>query len=191
MGTPLLLVSSIETDPKHPAITTGHLLLGGRMDRVSIDLTYPSLIGYAETPDLLERHIAAHKAVVALLMQHRRGERIPMPVDLSDIVRESSEAWPVPLEAVDSRAESSLSIRVRKVTSDASEPDRSTIELDFGGVPTVVVVDQRETPPHRPRFRFASGVHPWQLETSEQRALYKVLEECLPRSDPIADPGKR
>jgi hypothetical protein len=178
--TPLLIVTRIETDPGSPDEVSAELLVGGRPEHVALDLSFPQLIGFGHTPDALQHHHAAHKAVIDLMMRRRHGEDVTLPADLSDVVRQANEPWPLRLPdaeslAADERATAPAPVSVRQVKHDDPEPGFTTIELDFEGTPTVVIVDRRRGPQRSVRFRFVHGAHPWQLTPVEQRALLVSL----------------
>jgi hypothetical protein len=186
--TPLLIVTHIETDPGSPEKVSAELLVGGRPERVALDLSFPQLIGFGETPDALQHHNAAHKAVIDLMMRRRRGEDVTLPADLSDIVRQANEPWPLRLPHAENseaseRATAPVPVSVRQIRHDDPEPAFTTTELDFDGTPTMVIVDRRRGPQRSPRFRFVHGAHPWQLTPAEQRALLVSLVGADQRED--------
>jgi len=114
------------------------------------------------------------------MMRRRRGEDVTLPADLSDIVRQANEPWPLRLpetenSAANEHATAPVPVSVRQVKHDDPEPGLTTNELDFDGTPTVVIVDRRRGPQRSVRFRFVQGVHPWQLTPVEQRALLVAL----------------
>jgi hypothetical protein len=183
--TPLLIVTRIETDPGTPDEVSAELVVGGRPEHVALDLSFPQLIGFGHTPDALQHHHAAHQAVIDLMMRRRRGEDVTLPADLSDIVRQANEPWPLRLPQADSlaaneRATAPVPVSVRQVKHDDPEPGFTTTELDFDGTPTVVIVDRRRGPQRSVRFRFVHGAHPWQLTPVEQRALLVSLVGAEP-----------
>ena len=185
--TPLLIVTRIETDPGTPDEVSAELVVGGRPEHVALDLSFPQLIGFGHTPDALQHHHAAHKAVIDLMMRRRRGEDVTLPADLSDIVRQANEPWPLRLPQADSlaaneRATAPVPVSVRQVKHDDPEPGLDD-ELDFDGTPTVVIVDRRRGPQRSVRFRFVHGAHPWQLTPEEQRALLVSLVGADQRGD--------
>jgi hypothetical protein len=187
--TPLLIVTRIETDAASPEEVSAELLVGGRPERVTLDLSFPQLIGFGDTPDALQHHNAAHKAVIDLMVRRRRGEHVSLPADLSDIVRQANEPWPLRLPQADSsaaneRATAPVPVSVGQVRQDDPEPGFTTTELDFDGTPTVVIVDRRRGPQRSPRFRFVHGAHPWQLTPAEQRALlFSIVGADQPGDD--------
>jgi hypothetical protein len=186
--TPLLIVTRIETDPGTPDEVSAELVVGGRPEHVALDLSFPQLIGFGHTPDALQHHHAAHQAVIDLMMRRRRGEDVTLPADLSDIVRQANEPWPLRLPQADSlaaneRATAPVPVSVRQVKHDDPEPGFTTTELDFDGTPTVVIVDRRRGPQRSVRFRFVHGAHPWQLTPEEQRALLVSLVGADQRGD--------
>jgi len=181
--TPLLIVTRIETDPGTPDEVSAELVVGGRPEHVALDLSFPQLIGFGHTPDALQ-----HQAVIDLMMRRRRGEDVTLPADLSDIVRQANEPWPLRLPQADSlaaneRATAPVPVSVRQVKHDDPEPGFTTTELDFDGTPTVVIVDRRRGPQRSVRFRFVHGAHPWQLTPEEQRALLVSLVGADQRGD--------
>jgi hypothetical protein len=186
--TPLLIVTRIETDPGRPEEVSAELLGGGRPEHVALDLSFPQLIGFGSTPDALQHHNAAHKAVIDLMMRRRQGEGVTLPADLSDIVRQANEPWPLRLPEAESfaaneRATAPVPVSVKQVRRDDPEPGFTTTELDFDGTPTVVIVDRRRGPQRSVRFRFVHGAHPWQLTPLEQRALLVALVGADQRDD--------
>jgi hypothetical protein len=104
---------------------------------------------------------------------------VTLPADLSDIVRQANEPWPLRLPQAESLAANERAtapvVSVRQVKHDEPEPGFTTTELDFDGTPTVVIVDRRRGPQRSVRFRFVHGAHPWQLTPVEQRALLVSL----------------
>jgi hypothetical protein len=184
--TPLLIVTRIETDAASPEQISAELLVGGRPEHVALDLSFPQLIGFGDTPDALQHHQPAHKAVIDLMMRRRRGEDVTLPADLSDIVRQASEPWPLRLPEAGSPAANQhapVPVSVRQVRQDDPEPGLATTELDFDGTPTMVIVDRRRGPQRSVRFRFVHGAHPWQLTPVEQRALLVALVGADQRGD--------
>lgn len=185
--TPLLIVTRIETDPGRPEEVSAELLVGGRPEHVALDLSFPQLIGFGSTPDALQHHHAAHKAVIDLMMRRRNGEDVTLPADLSDIVRQANEPWPLRLPEAESLAANERAtpglVAARQVKHDDPETGFTTIELDFDGTPTVVIVDRRRGPQRSVRFRFVHGAHPWQLTPAEQRALLVSLVGADQRGD--------
>lgn len=186
--TPLLIVTRIETDDASPEQVSAELLVGGRPERVALDLSFPQLIGFGDTPDALQHHNAAHKAVIDLMMRRRRGEDVTLPADLSDIVRQANEPWPLRLpqediSAANERANAPVTVSVKQVRQDDPEPGFTTTELDFDDTPTMVIVDRRRGPQRSPRFQFVHGAHPWQLTPAEQRELLVSLVSVDQRHD--------
>lgn len=178
--TPLLIVTRIEADAASPEEVSAELLVGGRPEHVALDLSFPQLIGFGDTPDALQHHHPAHQAVIDLMMRRRRGEDVTLPADLSDIVRQANEPWPLRLPEAESLAANELAtapvpVSVRQVRQDDPEPGLTTTELEFDGTSTMVVVDRRRGPQRSVRFRFVHGAHPWQLTPVEQRALLVAL----------------
>lgn len=192
-ATPLLVVVRIEARPARSEQVTAKLLLGGRPERMGLDLSAPNLIGFAKMPEALDHHLSANKAVIDVMVRRHGGEDVVLPVDLSDVVRQGNEPWPLRIpdaatRAANESASAAVPVAVRHVEHDPTDPRLTTIELDFDGTPTVVIVDRRDGPERSVRFRFVRGVHPWQLTPVEHQALL-VATGAVPPCPPGEDSG--
>ena len=174
---PILVVDRIETSSEH---ASGELQIGDHRERVQLGMSIPGLIEFEHLPDVLGRIPQARNAVIDLVTRVHRGEVVGLPVDLSDIVRQSSEPWPTrrPPEPVE---DASASVEVTEIMHDAPEPGLTTIHLRVRGVASVVVVDTRDGPCEPLRFRFEAGVHPWHLTPAEGNAMLMALVRALQR----------
>jgi hypothetical protein len=181
---PLLVVESIETGPYQ---ASADVVIGGRRERVQLgmpgpgDGPYDKIISYEKVPSILA-DFALHW-VVRLLCRAHAGEKISLPVDLSGLVREASEEWPVWGRAYvgrENRAGASTSVEVTRAVCEA--PGLTTVNLRVHGVPSVVIVDRRGAPEELIRFRFVSGVHPWQLSAEDSHAMLSAVATALPGS---------
>ncbi|MBC7978629.1 MAG: hypothetical protein H7138_26890 [Myxococcales bacterium] len=74
---------------------------------------------------------------------------------------------------MDQSAEPSTAVAVTQTTRD--EEGTTTVHLRVREVPSIVVVDRRGGQDGAVRFRFASGVHPWQLSAEESYAMLRAL----------------
>ena len=104
VATPMLIVTGIETDPGRPEEVSAELLLGGRPERMALDLSIPDFIAFAGIPEALDHHLSANRAVIDVMMRRHRGEEVTLPADLSDVVREGNEPWPLRIPDAATRA---------------------------------------------------------------------------------------
>lgn len=176
----LLIVDHIDIDPAHPHVVSGEIILGGRRETVVLDLSEPTLTAYKRMPWELESIRAAQRAVIDLLLQRHRGDAPTLPADLSDVVRQTSEAWPArapPLTERPAFEAAAAAVTMTRTRFEHALPESGfvTAHMNFCGTPTVVVIDCRGGEQRALRFRFAEGVHPWQLAPVEQYALLVAL----------------
>ena len=97
------------------------------------------------------------------------------PIDLSNVVRQASEEWPISVRGyanVDQSAEPSTAVAVTQTIRDEGV---TTVHLRVRDIPSIVVVDRRGGQDGAVRFRFTSGVHPWQLSAGESYAMLRAL----------------
>ena len=173
LGNPILVVDRIETGP---AYISAELRIGDRHERIQLGLAIPGLLAFEHMPKILDRNAFARDAVINLMTRVHRGDNVNLPADLSDIVRQANEPWPLPVpeeNPSDNAAGAPTSIEVTRTVRDA--PGLSTVHLLVGGVPAIVIVDLREGPNHPVRFRFVEGAHPWQMTPAENQAMLKAL----------------
>jgi len=180
---PLLVVDRIETSPSQ---ASAEVRIAGRRERVQIrmpgpgDGPYDKIISYDKLPLDLSTNEFALRWVVNLLRRAHDGEVVSLPVDLSNLVREATEGWPVSGRAYVGMTEShgaSASVEVTEAIREA--PGLTTVSLQVRGVPSVVVVDERGVPDEPIRFRFTSGVHPWQLPPEESFVMLNAIARAL------------
>lgn len=182
---PLLVVDRIERSSERISV---HLRLGGRPVRVEIGLEVPGLFAYEQVPDVIDRHLSARKAMLELVARTERGEDVPLPADLSDLVRRACEPWPLRLPSAAEQetmsAGTSLSSRaeVMRTEPDTPEPGLVTVVLRVGGEDARVVIDPREGPQRELRFRFVEGAHPWLLTPADGDAMLRALVGALRRA---------
>jgi hypothetical protein len=176
---PILIVDRIETSPYQ---ASAEVRIGGRREHVRLgmpgpgDGPYDKIISYDSLPLALSTNDFALRWVVDLLRRSHDGEVVGLPVDLSALVRAASEEWPISGRAYVGLSDSdfaSASVEVTQTSRDV--PGLTTVSLRVQGAPAVVVVDKRGAPEESVRFRFASGVHPWQLTLVESYAMLRAL----------------
>lgn len=175
LASPILTVDCIETSPDH---ISAELRIGDRCERIQLGLAIPGLLAFEHMPKILDCNTFARDAVINLMTRSHRGENVSLPADLSDIVRQANEPWPLPAlqkKPSDSAANESASVEVTRTVRDAPEHGLSTVHLLVGDAPAIVIVDLRGGPNHPARFRFVEGAHPWQATTAESQAMLKAL----------------
>lgn len=161
------------------------LRIAGRPDTVEIGIEPPEVIAYTRMPELIAYNDEIQHLVQAILVRAHRGERIALPLDLSSEVRAINGYWPVsPKQMSAVPAGDTQVARVLRVSSDDPEPGLRSIHLEVSHQPAIVVIDVRDLPRAFVRFRFAAGVHPWQLSPQERSAMADALVETLYASDP-------
>lgn len=181
---PLLIVLRIEAE--NPEAVSAELLRGGHVERIELDFSYMDFIGFTQIPNALSHHLPALNAVIDLLARKHRGENVALPADLTAVVRQSNESWPLRVpDNVDECAVAAVPISVKQVERSSHETGVATVQLDFYGAPAQVIVDRSRGRDRPVRFRFVAGVHPWQLSAVEQYALLVAL-----LSIPERPPGK-
>ena len=181
----LLVVERMEVDAERPCHVFAEVRIGGRHEVVALDLSMPTLAAFERMPEELEYHRSARQAVVGVMMRRFRGEDFVLPIDLSEMVRESSEPWPLrassaPIGGAGEASAAGKRVALKQTEHDDEAPDLLTVRLDFDGVPTVVVVDRRGGSRSPLRLRFAEGIHPWLLTPSDQRLLLSTIVGALP-----------
>jgi len=173
LASPILTVDCIETSPDH---ISAELRIGDRHERIQLGLAIPGLLAFEDMPKLLDCNTFARDAVISLMTRSHRGDNVSLPADLSDVVRQANEPWPVPApleKPSDSAASGATSIEVTRTVRGA--PGLSTVHLLVEGAPAIVIVDLREGPNSPARFRFVEGAHPWQMTIAESQAMLKAL----------------
>ena len=88
---PILVVDHIETSSDH---ASADLRIGDRRERCQRGMSAPGLVEFEHLPDALANLPQAQNAVIDLVSRAHHGEAVSLPVDLSAIVRQSSEPWP-------------------------------------------------------------------------------------------------
>lgn len=177
---PCLVITSIEILDERVA---AELQIGPRLDQMVLDLSRIDLIyGFIKMPRVLDPLQRPQRAVIDLLVQVYRGaDRPPLPLDLSHLTRERAEPWPA-FEFRDEPPQPSLQADVSKVEHDTPEHGLETVYLDVLGVPTQVIVDDRDRR-ERPRastlFRFVEGVHPLQLDDAGSLAMFHSINKAI------------
>lgn len=176
---PLLIVDRIETGPEE---ATAEVRIAGRRERVRLGMPkvggapYEAIISYVEIPPVLSHNEFALRGVVGLVRRAHAGEPVSLPADLSALVRDATEEWPVSGREYRNLTDGDrapISIEVLRTAREV--PGVTTVFLRIAGNPTTVTVDQRGAPEDATRFRFVSGVHPWQLDPAESYAMVNVL----------------
>jgi hypothetical protein len=173
MTDPILAIERIEISADR---VSAEVRIGERRDQVRLGMARPELIEYVHIPDALASAPEALRAVVDLLRRAHDGEIVSSPLDLSNVVRQASEEWPISVREyanVDQSAEPSTVVAVTQTTRD--EEGSTTVCLRVRDVPSIVVVDRRGGQDGAVRFRFASGVHPWQLSAEDSYAMLRAL----------------
>jgi hypothetical protein len=175
-GAPLLIIDRVEMDS---ARVSAEVRICDRSERVELGLSLPGLLAFEHMPAALEHHAPARNAVVDRMVRAHRGAAVPLPVDLSDVVRQASEPWPLPAPAPQELsalkvAAASSPVAVTQIERDA-QSGLTTVHIQVAGAPAVVIVDLRDGPQHAARFRFAEGVHSWQLAAAAAHAMLAAL----------------
>ena len=177
---PILIVDRIDTSSDR---ASAEIRLGSVHERVELGMSIPGLVAFNHMPKVLEWSPRARNAVIDVVTRAHRGDAVSLPLDLSDVVRASSDPWPTerPGEPVE---DESGSVAVTEVVSDSPVTGSMTVHLRVRGVPAVVVVDKRKVQTEATRFRFVSGPHPWQLTSAESGAMLRAILSALSR--PVA-----
>lgn len=90
---PILTIDCIETCSEH---VYAELRIGDRHERVQLGLSVPGLLAFEHLPEILAYNTPAQNAVIDLMGRAHRGNAVSLPADLSDIVRQANEPWPLP-----------------------------------------------------------------------------------------------
>lgn len=170
---PMLAIERIEVSAD---LVSADVRIGQRRDQVRLGMSRPELIEYVHIPETLSSAAEALRAVVDLLRRAHDGEIMSPPIDLSNVVRQASEEWPISVREyanVDQSAASSTAVAVTQTIRD--EEGVTTVHLRVRDIPSIVVVDRRGGQDGAVRFRFASGVHPWHLSAEESYAMLRDL----------------
>jgi hypothetical protein len=170
---PVLAIERIETSAD---LVSAEVRIGERHDQVRLGMSRPELIEYVHIPDTLSSAPEVLRAVVDLLRRAHEGEAVSTPLDLSAVVRQANEEWPISVREyanVDQNAALSTAIVVTQTIR--GETGLTTLSLRVHDVPSVVLVDRRGQQDGVVRFRFASGVHPWQLSAGESYSMLRAL----------------
>jgi hypothetical protein len=170
----------------HIATSSGHvsaeLRIGDRHERAEVGVSIPGLLIFEQIPDMLACSTSAQNAVMDLINRAHSGEKVRLPVDLSSIIRQANEPWPIPASREDlpaSATSASPSVEVTQTMRDVPGPGLTTVHLLVGETPTIVVVDLREGPNRPARFQFVAGAHPWQVLPREGQAMLKGLLDAV------------
>jgi hypothetical protein len=184
LDAPLLIIDRIE---KATNQVCAEVRIAGRRERVALEMPgpddgpYDKIISYDNVPEALSTNEFALRWIVHWLRRAHDGEEVRLPLDLSPRVREASEAWPVSGRAyahMTERDGSSSSVEVIQTTVNA--PGLTTVTVRVCGALSVVEVDERRAPHEPIRFRFSSGVHPWQLAPKESYAMLNAVVGAAP-----------
>jgi hypothetical protein len=98
---PVLVLESINDDPHTPDRMTGHLRLGTRPLRVTVEFMPRLLefIAFEEMPRILSMHPPSQRAVIMALKRVHDGDAMPLPHDLTADVRVTEPLDPfLPME---------------------------------------------------------------------------------------------
>jgi len=166
---PGLVIDSIEISDKQAAAI---LRIGPRRDQIVLGFAIPDFIHYKRMPEHLDHCVRAKRALSEAIGLAYRGERVALPLDLSETGYNTEEPWPLWMDPLEDKSDPPVDIQVTTIERDVHEPSRTTVHMQVLGVPTVVVVDSRE---RLTLFRFVAGVHPWQLSDLEARAMLSAL----------------
>jgi hypothetical protein len=176
-GKPLLVIDHIDVDLDR---VSAELWIGDQRERIELGLSMPGLVAFDHMPAALAAEAPARDAIVDRLLRAHAGEALPLPVDLSDVVRQASEPWPLPAHAGQlspalEAAAAASPAAVTRIERNAPQAGLTTVHLEVAGESAVVVVDLRGGPEQVARFRFAKGVHPWQLAAAPAHGMLVAL----------------
>lgn len=175
MSEPLLSVNEFAIDRVHQCATVV-VCIGGRSARLLLGMVPAGAVRWEEVPVELQSHSVVRRRLFELVQRVHDGERIDLPSDLSDVVREVMWTWPCRIE------EGFAPRGAHGVFALAScvcrEPGVLDVKFEFDGVPSEVVVDVKDA--ERPAlFRFVRGVHPWQVAEGDRMFLLQGLAEAV------------
>lgn len=93
---PLLLVELIQVEPSDPQRVTATVLAGGHRLRVILDYSRRERMGveYVEMPKLLDIHRPSKQAITRLMGRFYDGEKVDLPIDLTEQIRHLSPPSP-------------------------------------------------------------------------------------------------
>jgi hypothetical protein len=172
LANPILSVDNIELSPER---ISADLRIGDRHERIQLGLEFPDFLEFERMSEVLECNLPARNAVIDLMTRAHRGDHVSLPADLSDIVRQANEPWPIPRPKPLPLDGTPNSVGVTQVERDIPEAGLTTVHLRIADSSAVVVVDLRGGPRSSTRFRFLEGVHPWQVTTAESNAMLTAL----------------
>jgi hypothetical protein len=170
MDSPILTVARIKTSPEH---ISAELRIGDRHERIELGLAISGLLAFEHMPTLLDCNTFARDAVISLMTRAHGGEDVSLPADLSDIVRQANEPWPLPHTGPTDGAP--ISVTATQVAHDTPEAGLTTVRLRIADSSAIVIVDRRGGPDEPVRFRFVAGPHPWQTTPAESHAMLTAL----------------
>ena len=130
-------------------------------------------------PSELDRSQRSRRAVLEAMDRAYRGEPVSLPLDLSDTVHGIDEPWPLRMKPKEHTSDPPVAVEITQVDCDTPDPALVTVHMQVLGVPTVVIVGNRHRPHERTRFRFVTGVHPWQLTDVEAWAMLMALGDAV------------
>lgn len=173
---PCLVIEAIEVRDEQ---VSADLRIGPRHEKLEIGLSYADLVELKRLPRPLSLSQQAQHALFDALTRAYHGESMSLPLNLSSTVLDVSEPWPLSMKADDHTADPPVSVEVTRVDLDASDRDVTTVHMQVLGVPTVVIVDNRNMQREWTLFRFVTGAHPWQLTDVEAWAMLMAISTAI------------
>lgn len=177
MTEPLLVIDRIVTTDQ---AITAELRIGGHADRLVLGTEVAGLLTHEYIPEFLHHDGSeVRQAIIREMERCYRGEVVSLPCDLTSVVRASFEAWPArPTGNLQHGKVDQRIVSVSRIDRDPAHRDLVIAHLTLRGAPAVVEL-KAASPSHAVRFRFVSGVHPWQLTADDADQMLLALVSTL------------
>jgi hypothetical protein len=179
-----LSLERVDRDPAKPRRVTGVVNLGGYRLQVVLDVgdRVPGLILYLDIPELLAFHEPSQRAVVAAMARLAEGEPVPLPLDLTDQIRDAQPPFPFrPIDADDrarlDAAAAEVDIHVQRVERTGSQPQVVHADLVVDGRPVSLSVELYSQPGAIPVMRRLAGAHFGEFTEAQLHAVERALRD--------------
>jgi hypothetical protein len=185
-----LVLERFDRDPAEPKRVTAVVNLVGCRLRVVLDVggLVPGFTAYIDVPDLLAIHEPSQRAVVAAMARLAEGEPGPLPLDLTDQIRDAQPPFPFqPLDDQDRErldaAAASVDLHVRRLERTGSQPQVVHADLVVDGRPVSLSVELYSPPQAARIMRRLAGARFGEFTEAQLHAVEQALRNERP------DPG--
>jgi hypothetical protein len=179
---PWLVVDALQRAHDCPTRILVDLHLGGHPLRAIFDFERPEFIEYVTVPWLLDAHNATKKAVVRLATKFDSGEQVALPVDLSQLIADSTElsAFPIPSAEGEARLHETAArvrLEVEELSRSGSYPVLFSGRLRVDGILIILRVELYDGVGRIPAMRWLWGSNPKGLSAAQHHAIQRMLVE--------------